>query len=79
MKPTIAIIGGTGLEDPEICSEKREISVPTTPWGDSATIYEAKILGTPVYVLARHGKFHDKTPTQGNFKQLNSFTCGWSL
>ena len=75
MKPTIAIIGGTGLEDPEICSEKREISVPTTPWGDSATIYEAKILGTPVYVLARHGKFHDKTPTKGNFKQINCYTC----
>ena len=74
MKAVIAIIGGTGLEDPQICAEKREISVPKTPWGEAATIYEAKIFGTAVFVLARHGKFHDKTPTQGKLKRNFHFS-----
>ena len=65
MKPVIAIIGGTGLDDPNIMSDRSEIDVPITPWGESSTIFGGRINGDYVYVQSRHGKNHDKTPSQG--------------
>ena len=59
----IGIIGGTGLGD--ILSQKEELIVPRTPWGDAAPIYKGNIGDVPCFLLSRHGKNHEKSPTQG--------------
>lgn len=70
----IGIIGGTGLEDPTIFTDRKEVNVPTTPWGNPSTIFSGQISGIDCYFLTRHGKNHDKSPTQVNY-------CGnlWAL
>lgn len=63
----IGIIGGTGLEDPNIFQEKTEVLVEKTPWGEAPQIFSGLIAGQKCYVLSRHGKKHDKSPTQGYY------------
>ncbi|MBN1182508.1 MAG: S-methyl-5'-thioadenosine phosphorylase [Bacteroidales bacterium] len=62
----IAIIGGTGLENPEILKEA-SIKKVTTPWGDpTSELTLGKIAGKEVVILSRHGKDHSITPTGVN-------------
>lgn len=50
----IGIIGGTGLDDPDILENRKEISV-TTPFGSpSDVLIEGKISGISCILLARY-------------------------
>ena len=62
----IAIIGGSGLEDPAILKDPQDISVET-PYGDPSSAFKCgKISGVDVVILSRHGRDHAIPPTQVN-------------
>lgn len=62
----IAIIGGTGLENPEFLKNAREQKV-NTPYGEpSSTILSGKIHERDVILLSRHGRDHSIPPSQVN-------------
>ena len=62
----IAIIGGSGLEDPAILKNPEDIQVKT-PYGDPSSGFRTgKIGGVDVVILSRHGRDHSIPPTQVN-------------
>jgi 5'-methylthioadenosine phosphorylase len=63
----IGIIGGSGLDDPQILEEATEKQVTTQHGSPSSTLTIGKIRGVDVVILARHGKDHGVTPTKINF------------
>ena len=64
----IGIIGGSGLEDPKIIKDARQIDA-TTKYGDpSSTLTAGKIKNVDVVILARHGKKHTINPTNVNYR-----------
>ena len=68
MKPTIGIIGGSGLYSmPGF--EAREEHAVETPWGDPSDHYViGKLRGKQVAFLARHGRGHRISPSELNFR-----------
>ncbi|GAB4277776.1 MAG: S-methyl-5'-thioadenosine phosphorylase [Marinilabiliales bacterium] len=67
MKNTIiGIIGGSGLEDPDIMKDINEIEIDTPYGKPSSNIIEGKIGEKKVLLLSRHGKQHTIPPTQIN-------------
>ena len=67
-KKLIGIIGGTGLDNPEILESPRDEKV-TTPYGDpSSELQHGLIDRVPVVLLARHGREHTIPPTQVNYR-----------
>jgi len=66
--PKIGIIGGSGLDDPEMFQKEKDVAVET-PYGDpSSELIVGKIEGVDVVHLARHGKKHQFSPTQVNYR-----------
>ena len=64
----VGIIGGSGLDDPGILQEANEVSLDT-PYGEpSSPLTVGKISGVEVVLLARHGKNHQLSPTQVNYR-----------
>ena len=64
----IGIIGGSGLDDPSLFENPRDIEMDT-PWGKpSCTLREGVIGGVPVVLMARHGREHTIPPTQVNYR-----------
>ncbi len=64
----VGIIGGSGLDDPEILHGAIEINVET-PYGNPASaLTVGRIDGVEVVILARHGKKHNFSPTQVNYR-----------
>lgn len=64
----IGIIGGTGLEDPQILENAKKIHV-TTPYGKpSDDLLEGNIGGVPCVLLSRHGRQHQWSPSQVNYR-----------
>lgn len=62
----IAIIGGSGLEDPSILNSPVE-KTPGTPYGSpSSPLLCGKIGDTEVVLLSRHGRRHTISPTMVN-------------
>ncbi len=62
----IAIIGGSGLEDPALFEKEKELTV-TTPWGTpSSPLLYGRIAGHEVVLLSRHGRRHTLPPSQVN-------------
>jgi 5'-methylthioadenosine phosphorylase len=62
----VAIIGGSGLEDPDILKSPEIINV-NTPFGEpTSELTCGKIGNTDVVILSRHGKKHTIPPTQVN-------------
>ncbi len=62
----IAIIGGTGLENPDILKNPVEKTI-VTPYGKpSSDFLTGKIGGVDVAILSRHGRDHSITPTKIN-------------
>lgn len=65
MKKT-AIIGGSGLEDPSILKNPKNIKVET-PFGDPSSEFKSgNIAGVDVVILSRHGRDHSIPPTEVN-------------
>jgi len=64
----LGIIGGSGLDDPQILRDAKEIKVDT-PYGQpSSALTAGKISGVDAVLLARHGKGHIISPTQINYR-----------
>jgi len=62
----VGIIGGSGLEDPEILKSPEEKSVET-PFGEpSAHLLCGSLNGTEIVILSRHGKKHTIPPSKVN-------------
>ena len=64
----IGIIGGSGLDDPDILAGSSETSIKTQYGDPSSIIKEGKIEGQHVAVLSRHGVDHSISPTNVNFR-----------
>jgi len=64
----IGIIGGSGLDDPRILKNAKEISVETPYGNPSSALTAGKIAGIDVLLLARHGKGHILSPSQINYR-----------
>jgi len=62
----IAVIGGSGLENPEILSSPEE-KIVETPYGrTSSPLLCGNISGTNIVILSRHGRQHTIPPAQVN-------------
>lgn len=64
----IGIIGGSGLDNPDILEDVKEISVDTPYGKPSSSLKTGKIKGVDVVLIARHGREHTIPPTQVNFR-----------
>jgi 5'-methylthioadenosine phosphorylase len=62
----IAIIGGSGLENPDILKNSKEIKVETPYGNPSSTFKTGQIEGIEVAILSRHGRNHEIPPSQVN-------------
>ena len=63
-KIKIAIIGGSGIDDPGILKNAKEVNLET-PYGATASpLISGRIDGVEVVVLARHGRGHTIMPTR---------------
>jgi len=79
----VAIIGGSGLEDPNILKSSEIIKV-NTPYGEpTSDLTCGKIGKTDVVILSRHGKKHTIPPTQvnnrANIWALKEQSCDYIL
>lgn len=64
----IGIIGGSGLDNPDILKQQRDVEV-STAWGaPSAPLKIGQIAGVDVVLLARHGRAHTVPPSQVNYR-----------
>jgi 5'-methylthioadenosine phosphorylase len=64
----IGIIGGSGLDNPDILSNSRDAKVHT-PYGEpSSPLKHGTIGGVEVVLLGRHGREHTIPPTQVNYR-----------
>lgn len=62
----IGIIGGSGLDDPDILKDPEVIEVTTEYGNPSSNLMTGKIEGVETLILARHGRKHQYSPTQVN-------------
>jgi 5'-methylthioadenosine phosphorylase len=64
----IGIMGGSGLDNPDIFSNPRDERL-STPYGEpSSPLKRGTIGGAEVVLLARHGREHTIPPTQVNYR-----------
>jgi 5'-methylthioadenosine phosphorylase len=62
----VGIIGGSGLEDPEIISDREEF-ISSNQFGlPSSSLLSGNIRGVDVVIISRHGREHTIPPTQVN-------------
>ena len=68
MRIKVAIIGGSGMDDPKLMKDIKEKSVDT-PYGDpSSNLTVGTINNVDIVILARHGKDHSIYPTGVNYR-----------
>ena len=68
MKPTIGIIGGSGLYSMPGFEAQEEVRLDT-PWGAPSEVYvTGRLAGREVAFLARHGRGHRISPSELNFR-----------
>ena len=64
----IGIVGGSGLDDPDILKHAEEKSVDTPFGAPSSPLSIGRIGQTDVAILARHGRKHQLSPTEVNYR-----------
>jgi len=64
----VGIIGGTGLEDPQILTEQSEKNVDTLFGKPTSPLTIGKMCGVDVVLLSRHGKAHEIGPSDVNYR-----------
>jgi 5'-methylthioadenosine phosphorylase len=64
----IGIIGGSGLDDPKLLKDYKEIDVDTPYGKPSSPLTVGKLNGVDVVILARHGKKHSIMPSNVNYR-----------
>ena len=62
----VGIIGGSGLDDPDILKNPERMEMETPYGSPSSDLLSGTIGGTEVLILARHGRQHQFSPTQVN-------------
>jgi 5'-methylthioadenosine phosphorylase len=68
MAKIIGIIGGSGLDDPDILENARDETVSTSYGEPSSALKKGTIRGFEVVLLARHGRHHTIPPSQVNYR-----------
>ncbi|KAK6061035.1 methylthioadenosine phosphorylase [Cooperia oncophora] len=64
----VGIMGGSGLEDPQILHNAKEVEI-NTPYGAPSDKYIVGTIGdVECILLARHGRKHDIMPSDVNFR-----------
>ncbi|MHA1193259.1 MAG: S-methyl-5'-thioadenosine phosphorylase [Promethearchaeota archaeon] len=64
----IGIIGGSGLDNPDILKDGRDVEVDTPYGKPTSPLNIGKINDVDVVLIARHGRDHTITPTQVNYR-----------
>jgi len=64
----IGIIGGSGLDDPQLLKNSKNISLDTPYGSPTSDLTTGSIHGKEVVILARHGRHHTQPPTQVNYR-----------
>jgi 5'-methylthioadenosine phosphorylase len=64
----IGIIGGSGLDNPDILDHPQDLPVSTAYGAPSAPLKSGRIAGVEVLLLARHGRAHTVPPSQVNYR-----------
>jgi 5'-methylthioadenosine phosphorylase len=64
----IGIIGGSGLDNPDILKDARDLIVSTKYGEPSSPLKLGKIQDVEVVLIARHGRKHTITPTNVNYR-----------
>ncbi len=62
----VGIIGGSGLDDPDILKNTEELNITTQYGSPSSTLLSGDINGVDIVIIARHGRKHQFSPTQVN-------------
>lgn len=68
MSIKVAVIGGSGMDDPKLMKDIEEKSVDTPYGAPSSHLTIGKINNVDVVILARHGKDHSIYPTGVNYR-----------
>jgi len=64
----VGIIGGSGLDDPDMFKDAQEVSVDT-PYGEpSSPLLCGQLNGASIVMLSRHGRKHQYSPSQVNYR-----------
>jgi 5'-methylthioadenosine phosphorylase len=64
----VGIIGGSGLDDPDMLKDTETVAVDT-PYGEpSSPLTCGRLNGAEVVMIARHGKQHQFSPSQVNYR-----------
>lgn len=63
VNPGVAVIGGTGIYDPELFGEPEEVEVDTPFGRPSDAILVGEVAGVETAFLPRHGRGHTHSPT----------------
>jgi 5'-methylthioadenosine phosphorylase len=75
----IGIIGGSGLDDPKLLKDAKELTATTSYGEPSSSLTTGSIGGSDVAILARHGRRHTIPPTavnyRANIQALKDFGC----
>jgi len=64
----IGIIGGSGLDNPDILKDAKDINVKTPYGKPTSPLKTGKINDVEVILIARHGREHTIPPTQVNYR-----------
>ncbi len=64
----VGIIGGSGLDDPDILKNAKEVTVDTPYGAPTSVLTCGSIEGVDVVIIARHGKDHSIFPSAVNFR-----------
>ncbi|MFA5906042.1 MAG: S-methyl-5'-thioadenosine phosphorylase [Desulfobacula sp.] len=62
----IGIIGGSGLDDPDILKNPKELHISTEYGDPSSSLLSGQINGVETVIIARHGRQHQYSPAQIN-------------
>ncbi|CAD7015371.1 unnamed protein product [Ceratitis capitata] len=64
----IGIIGGSGLDDPDILENRKATEIDTPYGAPSDALIEGEIAGVKCVLLARHGRKHNIMPSNVNYR-----------
>ncbi|KAG8200220.1 hypothetical protein JTE90_024999 [Oedothorax gibbosus] len=67
-KVKIGIIGGTGLDNPDLLVDRKEVTVSNAYGSPSDSLIQGKINDVDCVLLARHGRKHNIMPTNVNYR-----------
>lgn len=64
----VGIIGGSGLDDPDIIKDAQAVSVDTPYGTPSSPLLCGRLNGASVVMFSRHGRNHQFSPSQVNYR-----------